>query len=327
MAEYRTPPASMQGQLEALYERLAPLSVDPGFRVTKVANWSEPKKTLVPHRWRWSEGRAALADVADIVGPDMAERRNLIMRNPAEGHVYGTVRTMIGAYQLMLPGEFARAHWHSPHALRVILEGEGSYTVVDGVRVNMRPGDVVLTPGGCWHWHGVGGTDACAWLDILDRPLTIMLEPVFADYHPDGHDAPERTANESPFLFPWAESLRRLETAPADPDGCFGRRIELGVTTPALPTLALHMQALDAGQSTRRYRTSANVLHCVMQGSGRSVIDGVEMDWRRGDVIAMPAWRPVEHFASEDAVLFSASDEPVQRACGYLREECGEARS
>jgi len=29
------------------------------------------------------------------------------MRNPAEGHKYGTLRTMSSAYQLMLPGEFS----------------------------------------------------------------------------------------------------------------------------------------------------------------------------------------------------------------------------
>jgi gentisate 1,2-dioxygenase len=323
MAEYRAPPASLQAELDALYERLAPLSVDPGFRVARIANWNEPKKTLEPAQWRWSDGKAALDDLARIVGPELAERRNLIMRNPAEGHAYGTLRTMIGAYQMMLPGEFARSHWHSPHALRVILDGEGSYTVVDGVRLNMRPGDVVLTPGGSWHWHGVAGSEACSWLDVLDRPLTIMLEPVFQDYHPAGHEVAVRTANASPLLFPWAETLRRLESASEDPDGCFGRRIELGEPAPALPTLMLTMERLFAGEATRPYRSTANRLYCVMEGEGRSSIDGQAFDWKRGDILAVPAWRPLEHHADQDAVLFCACDEPVMRACGYFREQRG----
>lgn len=327
MAEYRKPPESMKAELDALYARLDPLYLDPGFRVTNVSIWKEPKKTLLPAIWHWSDGRAAMMEVARVVGPEHAERRNLIMRNPAEGHTYGTLRTMISAYQLMLPGEFARSHWHAPHALRVILEGSGSYTVVNGVRINMNPGDVVLTPGGDWHWHGVDGNEACMWLDILDRPLTIMLEPLFQDYHPDGHEPVISVANTSPLLFPWAETLERLAGAKRDPDGCFGTRIELGQKPPALPTLALHMQKLKAGERTNHFRSSANFLYMPLAGSGRSVIDGVEFEWSRGDVFVVPCWRPVVHEASEDAVLFSATDEPVQRFCGYLREERGEPKA
>jgi gentisate 1,2-dioxygenase len=323
MADYRTPPGTMQAELDALYAKLDPLCLDPGFRITGISIWKEPRKSLLPAIWKWSDGRAALLELARVVGPEHCERRNLIMRNPAEGHAYGTLRTMIGAYQLMLPGEFARSHWHSPHALRVILDGGGSYTVVNGARLDMRPGDVVLTPGGDWHWHGVDGDEPCMWLDILDRPLTIMLEPLFQDYHPDGHEPMRNVAAASPLLFPWADTVKALDGATRDADGCFGARIELGETKPALPTLALHMQRLAAGERTGRFRSSANFLYMPLAGSGRSVIDGETFAWRRGDVFAVPCWRPVVHEASDDAILFSATDEPVQRFCGYLREERG----
>jgi gentisate 1,2-dioxygenase len=85
------------------------------------------------------------------------------------------------------------------------------------------------------------------------------------------------------------------------------------------------MQRLAAGQKTARFRSSANFLYLVLQGSGRSVVDGNSFEWARGDVIVVPCWRPVIHEAGEDAILFSATDEPVQRFCGYLREERGEA--
>ena len=324
MSEYRTPPGSMQEELNTLYKGLDPLFLDPGFRVTEVSIRNEPRKTLEPAVWRWTEGKSALEDLARIVGPEIAERRNLIMRNPAEGHLYGSNRSMIGAYQMMLPGEFARSHRHTPHALRVILEGVGSYTVVNGVRIDMHPNDVVLTPGGCWHWHGVEGDEPCMWIDVLDRPLTVLLEPVFQDYHPDGHEPMKEHVTESPLLFPWSETLERLSQAKPEDDGCFGPRIELGKPAPALPTLALHMQRLVAGFSTARYRSSANYLYAVMEGHGQSVIDGVSFDWSRGDVFVVPCWRPVRHTASEDAILFSTTDEPVHRFCGYLREERGE---
>jgi gentisate 1,2-dioxygenase len=225
MAEYRTPPETMKEELEGLYGKLDPLYLDPGFRVTDVSIWKEPKKALEPAQWKWSKGRAALEEVARVVGPEYAERRNLIMRNPAEGHKYGTLRTMISAYQLMLPGSD-------------------------------------------WHWHGVEGDEACMWLDILDRPLTIMLEPLFQDYHTDGHEPMRKVDEQSPLVFPWAESLNLLEAAIPEADGCFGARVELGASKPALPTLALHMQRLTQGQKTTRYRSSANFLYLVLEGEG-----------------------------------------------------------
>ena len=49
--------------------------------------------------------------------------------------------------------------------------------------------------------------------------------------------------------------------------------------------------------------------------------NGKSFDWQRGDVMAVPCWRPIVHEIHESAILFSATDEPVQRLCGYLREE------
>jgi hypothetical protein len=48
MAEYRTPPETMKEELEGLYGKLDPLYLDPGFRVTDVSIWKEPKKALEP---------------------------------------------------------------------------------------------------------------------------------------------------------------------------------------------------------------------------------------------------------------------------------------
>jgi gentisate 1,2-dioxygenase len=37
----------------------------------------------------------------------------------------------------------------------------------------------------------------------------------------------------------------------------------------------------------------------------------------------VPSWQEVVHEASEDAVLFSYSDRPVQEKCGLFRERRG----
>jgi gentisate 1,2-dioxygenase len=54
--------------------------------------------------------------------------------------------TLVANIQIVMPGEIARAHRHSAAALRLIIEGRGGYTVVNGERVPMFPGDLVLAP-------------------------------------------------------------------------------------------------------------------------------------------------------------------------------------
>ena len=85
--------------------------------------------------------------------------------------------------QLLLPGEWAPAHRHTPNAVRMIVEGEGAYTTVDGEKCPMSRGDLILTPTGLWHEHGHDGDEPVIWLDVLDLPLVYYME---ASYHVNG---------------------------------------------------------------------------------------------------------------------------------------------
>jgi len=229
------------------------------------------------------------------------------------------------AYQMIMPGEWARAHRHTPNALRLILDAEpGTYTQVDGVRIAMEPGDVLLTPNWSSHGHG-NDSRACAyWLDFLDVPLVQLIEPMF--FAPDEEeeaDAPAASAadgspptKDSPFVFTLADSLRRLGAA--EPHPAFGRTIELG--NPALDTMALHMMQLSPGVRTAEHHSTTNNVYAVVRGSGVTVVDGERFAWKRGDVVAAPAWRPHCHEAADNAILFRVTDEPVLRKLGFYRE-------
>ena len=130
------------------------------------------KSEMRVHVWRAAEARAALQEASRFVGTDVAERRNLIMVNPAPGNTYATTRNIVAAFQMIQPGETARSHRHTPAALRLVLDaGDDVYTVVDGKRVDMTPGDVVLTPSWCWHGHANDGNEAAFWLDFLGRAI------------------------------------------------------------------------------------------------------------------------------------------------------------
>jgi gentisate 1,2-dioxygenase len=321
------------GTLEELYGKLDRVGMGPGWNKPTPSLWPAPRKTLVPAHWKYELARGALDAAGRLINTALAERRNLILFNPAEGNTYGTVRTLVAAYQMIMPGEWARVHRHTPNALRLILDAEpGTYTEVDGVDIAMQPGDVLLTPN--WSTHGHGNRSrACAyWLDFLDAPLVQLLEPMFFEAVEDaGHadegradapavtSAPAAAATGGRFVFTLEETLRRLGDARPRPCGPFATQIELG--HPALATTALYMMQLAPGVPTAPYRTTANNIYAVVRGEGVSDIDGERFEWRRGDVIAAPAWRPHWHEAAGDAILFRVTDEPVMQRFGWWREE------
>src|SRR5258708_33999565 len=116
-----------------------------------------------------------------MIGTDRDVRSNIFMRNPVPVNEYATLRTLVAAYQSILPGEQARTHRHAPHALRVILDAKGAYSVVDGDKHPMETGDIVLTPGWSWHGHGHDGAEPAYWFERLHRPRPRALEPVFVE--------------------------------------------------------------------------------------------------------------------------------------------------
>jgi gentisate 1,2-dioxygenase len=317
------------GTLEELYGKLDKVGMGPGWNKPTPSLWAAPRKTLVPAHWKYELARGALDAAGRLINTALAERRNLILFNPVEGNTYGTVRTLVAAYQMIMPGEWARAHRHTPNALRLILDAEpGTYTEVDGVNIAMEPGDVLLTPN--WSTHGHGNcSKACAyWLDFLDVPLVQLLEPMFfetaeGEKEPgtanNPSQAPVRATKDSPLVFTLKDTMSRLGEAKPEPSGAFGTQIELGHT--ALATTALYMMRFQLGVRTAPYRTTANNIYAVVRGEGVSTVDGERFEWRRGDVIAAPAWRPHFHEATGDAILFRVTDEPVMRRFGWWRQE------
>ena len=121
----------------------------------------------------------------------------------------------------------------------------------------------------------------------------------------------------SPFRFEKDAIARSLDAAKPDGEGFHGPRINLAA--PDMPAMLLSVERLSARTKTRRYRSTANSIFVVMQGSGESKIGGQRFPWRRGDTIAAPNWTTIEHDATEDAMLFSLSDEPLLRFTNYYR--------
>ena len=307
-----------------------------------------PKPEAIAHQWKWALLKEVVKQSATAV-PVGDERRAMQLFNPGLNGQWATTNTLIAAVQVLLPGEIARAHRHSPAAIRFIIEGGGAYTAVEGEKVIMHPGDFVLTPAWTWHDHGNETKETVVWMDGLDVPLTRSLNAMFFEMHKDlkaSHAKPvngskalyghgkltptwtkERPLFSPLMLYSWeqtAEALHDLRDHDGSPyDGIILEYTHAQTGGPVLPTMSCRVQMIRKGEKTRAKRvTGSSVVH-VVQGKGRSVIEGKTFDWEKGDIIALPSWAQHDFAATggEDAILFSISDRPVLETLGFYREE------
>ena len=305
--------------MEQLYRLLQAVGIGPGWNKPEPSLWPAPKKNFQPAHWSYGIGRAALESAGKFVSTELAERRNLILSNPVPGNTYGTARTIVSAYQMVMPHEVARSHRHTPNALRLVVEAAPkTYTVVDGKKIPMLPGDVLLTPN--WSWHGHNNeSDRCAyWIDFLDAPLVQLLEPMFLEGFPGSFvEKTDVVDQSSPFRFAFEDTRRRLE---ALPDTQPGKR-DLLLGPQSLDTLDLHVWRIEAGASLADKRSTANSVFAVIEGEGTSVINEQEFHWSRGDVFVVPGWNTHVYKADSRSYLLRVTDEPVMKRFNWLRQE------
>jgi gentisate 1,2-dioxygenase len=312
-----------------------------------------PQPKMVPHMWKWSL-LESIVDESSRAVPVGDERRALQLFNPGLGGRWATTNNLIAAVQILLPGEVARAHRHTPTAIRFIIEGNGAYTAVDGERVVMKPGDLILTPSWSWHDHGNETKERVIWMDGLDIPLIASLEAMFFQFYTEKQVAATRAPNTSKrlyghahisptwikerpkfsplLLYSWEQAEAALEAMRSTEGSAFDgilleyRHPQTG--GPVLPTMACLVQLLRPNEHTKTHRHTGSAVYYVVKGEGYTVIDGKRFNWSKGDIIALPPWAHHEHAnasAKADAVLFSIQDKPVLEALGlYYEEELGE---
>jgi gentisate 1,2-dioxygenase len=308
-----------------------------------------PQPKMIPHMWRWSLLESIIEESGQAV-PVGDERRALQLFNPGLGGRWATTNNLIAAVQILLPGEVARAHRHTPAAIRFIMEGAGAYTAVDGERVYMAPGDLILTPSWAWHDHGNETQERVVWMDGLDIPLIASLEAMFFQFYTAQQVPSTRPANASKqmyghahisptwvkekpsssplLLYSWGgtrealNALRDHEGSPFDGIGLEYRHPQTG--GPVMPTMGCWAQLLRPGEHTKAHRHTGSAVYHIVKGEGFTIIDGKRFTWSKGDIIALPPWALHEHAntsATEDAVLFSIQDMPVLQALGLYYEE------
>lgn len=308
--------------------------------------------SVQPYLWAWPEMRRLMFEAASAHGQieKGGERRALLLVNPgSRPELMRTSNTVIAAIQLIKPGEEAGAHRHSPMALRFIIEGSGAHTVVEGEKIFMDQGDLVITPQWAWHDHAYSDSkpEPMLWLDALDAPIGQFMNAFFIQPYSrhmqeacvlEGFAAsrlgaglmrrpragpPDRNI---PMIYKWDACYRALLESPdRDPyDGTileYTNPVDGGYT---LPSTACALQRLLPGEAGASHRHTSSTIYHVVKGAGSTTIDGRTFEWSRADTLVVPSWAVHRHAnssAQDEAVLFSMSDKPVLEALNLYREE------
>jgi gentisate 1,2-dioxygenase len=132
--------------------------------------------------WKWADVYESLVRAGELISLENSERRVVRLVNPGLDKKYGfATHTIQVSFQYVKPGENARAHRHTPAALRFVIQGKGAYTTVNGQQCMMEPGDLILTPALTWHDHSNESSEPMLWLDGLDFPLVTALHQVMQE--------------------------------------------------------------------------------------------------------------------------------------------------
>jgi gentisate 1,2-dioxygenase len=332
---------------QAFYQRIDKENLTPLWEVLGVLVPKQPTSPCVPALWRYATTRRYLMEAGELISAREAERRVLVLENPGMRGASCITHSLYAGLQLILPGEVAPSHRHTQSALRFVVEGTGAFTAVDGERTTMHPGDFIITPSWTFHDHGNPGGEPVVWMDGLDIPIVAFFDAGFMERYPEesqpvvkpeGDSAARYGANLLPvehrvtsrttpiFNYPYARSREAL--AELQRNGplhdCHG--VKMQYVNPAtgdfpMPTIGAFIQVLPKGFKGKPYRSTDGTVYCVVEGTGRSRVGDQVFEWSPKDIFVVPSWVSVAHAADDEAVLFSFSDRPVQKALGLWREE------
>ena len=175
-------------EIQELNDLLRPRWVSGLWNVDHAERPSDPKTRVKPHLWKWHDIYDSLVQAKEkiSVASGSVERRVIRLVNPGMADSEMTSHTILLSFQLIQPGEVAPAHRHTMSAFRFILQGHGAYTNVDGQKMVMEDGDLILTPQGCWHEHAHEGDENMVWIDGLDVPFVQALQQISFDPYKPG---------------------------------------------------------------------------------------------------------------------------------------------
>ncbi len=329
------------------YNKISKHNLTPLWEVLGTLVPPSPQTPIKPTIWHYADVRNMVLEAGNLITAREAERRVLILENPGVRGQSRITQSLYAGLQLILPGEVAPAHRHTQSALRLVLDGDGAYTAVDGERISMHHGDFIITPAMTWHDHGNPSDKPMVWLDGLDIPLVQFLDAGFFEKstqetrittRPEGDSLARYGRNLLPLdfeqrssdptkvsVYPFAETRETLlKIARTVADLHFGykmRYINPATGKSPMPTIGACAQYLPSGFETAPYRSTDGTVYACLEGSGTAKVGDQSFQFNLRDIFVVPSWHSLTLQAKQDTFLFSFSDYPVQQVLGLWREE------
>lgn len=302
-----------------------------------------PRQGNTAAHWTWEGIHDGLQQSGKIVtvGPDgMTGMRSVVGVEARKFPIWMNA-------QILMPGERTQGHRNIRSETRLVCEAPPeAFFVCEETQFPMRRGDVVISPTWTFHDHWNQGATPALWIDGYDNGYNqgvnlndrLPKDSPYQEVRRSGSNvawadgrapAPGETPYPLPAVrYPWGETQAALEARRAanDLDPCYGIHVMLASPVdggPTLPTIAWHAQLLLAGQKTQTHRHNSTTFYFAFEGRGALVVEGERLEWNRGDVFAVPAWKWHHHENGRDgeSILFSIDDWPAMTKLGFYRKE------
>ena len=340
-------------ELRALYKGFEDNHLIPLWTQTGDLMPMHPKSKAVPFVWKWSTLLPLAEAAGDLVPVGRGgERRAIGLANPGLAPNAYISPTLWAAIQYLGPKETAPEHRHSQNAFRFVVEGEGVWTVVNGDPVRMSRGDLLLTPGWCFHGHHNDRDAPMAWIDGLDIPFSQQMDVGFFEFGSDrvtDYATPNFSRGERLWCHPGLRPLSQLQDTVSSPIGAYrwehtdralteqllledeGQPATVGQGHAAIryvnpttggdvmSTIRCEFHRLRAGTETpMRQDVGSNVFQ-VFDGTGAVVLNGETHKLEKGDMFVVPSWIPWSLQAESQFDLFAFSDAPIMERLNFMR--------
>ena len=339
--------------LRQLYADFAANHLNPLWTQTGDLMPRHPRPRAVPHVWRWSDLFPLAQRSGDLVPVGRGgERRAIGLANPGLGGATYVSPTLWCAIQYLGPRETAPEHRHAQNAFRFVVEGEGVWTVVNGDPVRMSRGDLLLTPGWCFHGHHNDRDAPMAWIDGLDIPFSHANDVGFFEFGADrvtDYATPNFSRGERLWAHPGLRPLSGLANTVASPLGAYRwdhtdralteqllledegfpatcgpghaaiRYMNPTTGGDVMPTIRAEFHRLRAGAETVTRREVGSTVFQVFQGRGAVVMAGQEHRVETGDLFVIPSWVSWSLQAETGFDLFRFSDAPIMERLHFDR--------
>ena len=135
-------PTNLDTARDDFYDRLAPERLAPLWKVLAALVTPTPRTPAIAAAWSFDRIQPLLMEAGELITAAEAERRVLMLENPALPGQSRITNTLYAGLQLIMPGEVAPAHRHTQNALRFIMKGDGAFTALDGearIHAQARP--------------------------------------------------------------------------------------------------------------------------------------------------------------------------------------------